>query len=400
MDSHDNAGLPWPGDELVARVAAGVDRDAFYESGRQSVRDLEAVLATVERLPSSYGDILDFGCGCGRIMLWLKELAATSALYGVDVDARAIRWAQENLPWATFEVNGLLPPLDFADQSFDLVYNHSVFTHLDEDHQDQWLAELWRVTRPGGHLVLSVHGEAPLELFEKASANAGGDPSHLRDELNRDGIAFVERDAFTGGPHAADYHSTYHAPWYVFEHWSRYFDVRAYLPRRSLGYQDFVLLERRASDTAVPVAGPRRPTRRATIAGPQATSSAGPSLRPEVARALARPLDGPAMDGPARYGAGTRLARKAARRLLDNYANYQRGVDQDLRDAVAALDAAVSDLSAQLDDLRRSIRVDGVLTLQESNARLWDSMGRQGERVNRLEADLWTAIETSRPAAP
>jgi len=41
--------------------------------------------------------------------------------------------------------------------------------------------------------------------------------------------------------------------------------------------------------------------------------------------------------------------------------------------------------------------VDGVLTLQESNGRLWDSMARQGERVNRLEADLWEAIDALRP---
>ncbi|HWI03066.1 MAG TPA: hypothetical protein VNT52_04455, partial [Acidimicrobiales bacterium] len=34
------------------------------------------------------------------------------------------------------------------------------------------------------------------------------------------------------------------------------------------------------------------------------------------------------------------------------------------------------------------------LNLRESNARLSDALQRQGERVNRLEADLWAAIET------
>ncbi len=377
-------------------MAAGTDREAFYESGRQSVRDLQATLGAIDRTLSDYGDIYDFGCGCGRILLWLEDLAATSRLHGSDVDARAIRWAQENLPWASFTVNRPVPPLDYPDASFDLVYNHSVFTHLDEEHQDRWLAELWRVTRPGGHLLLSVHGEAPLALFENASRGAGGDPSHLREELDRAGIAFVDRDAFTGGPHDGSYHSTYHAAWYVFGHWSRYFRVRAYVASRSLGFQDFVVLERRAEDQSVPrpasvPAASYRPAEPAPADG-------GPTL-PEVARAAARPLDGPAVDAPARYGAASLAARRAALRLLDNYAGYQREVDRGLVEAVRALDGAVAGLSRQLDELRRSVRVDGVLTLQESTGRLWDSVGRQGERVNRLEADLWEAIDALRPGA-
>ena len=392
----DAAELPWPGDELVSRVAAGTDREAFYESGRQSVRDLAAALATLGRGLADYGDVLDFGCGCGRILLWLEDAAAATRLHGCDVDARAIRWAAGNLPWARFTVNGTVPPLDYADCSFDLVYNHSVFTHLDEHHQDLWLAELWRVTRPGGHLVLTVHGERPLAVFEEASRGAGGDPGYLRRQRDDEGIAFVARDAFTGGPHAGGYHSSFHAPWYVFEHWSRFFEVRGYLPARSLGYQDVVLLERRAGDTAVPrpaaVARPRRAPA-AEPAGPAVTA------RAEVARAATRPLDGPGVDAPARYGAGSRLARRAALRLLDNYASYQRGVDEDVRAALAALDRDLSELASQLEDLRAAVRVDGVLTLQESNARLWDALARQGERVNRLEADLWSAVDGHPPTA-
>ena len=390
---------PWPGDELVSRVAAGTDRAAFYESGRQSIRDLQATLGAIDKKLSDYGDIYDFGCGCGRIMLWLEELATTSRLHGSDVDARAIRWAQENLPWATFTVNQTKPPLDYPDASFDLVYNHSVFTHLDEEHQDLWLAELWRVTRPGGHLLLSVHGEGPLTLFENASRGAGGDPSHLREELDRSGIAFIDRDAFTGGPHDGSYHSTYHAAWYVYEHWSRYFRVRAYVADRSLGYQDFVVLERRVEDDAVPrPPAPRASRRPAPGAAGAAIKAPGAPTLPEVAAAVARPLDGPAVDAPSRYGAATLAARRAALRLLDNYAGYQREVDRGLVEAVRALDAAVADLTGQLDDLRRSVRVDGVLTLQESTGRLWDSMDRQGQRVNRLEADLWAAIDAVGPS--
>ncbi|MGH9177833.1 MAG: class I SAM-dependent methyltransferase, partial [Acidimicrobiales bacterium] len=179
-------------------MAGGLDRAAFYESGRQSVRDIEAVLAVMGRSMSSYRRIYDFGCGCGRILLWLGHLSETSEVYGSDIDARAVRWAQEQFPWAQLSVNQPLPPLEHPDASFDLVYNHSVFTHIDEQYQDLWLAELRRVTKPGANLLLSVHGENAFFEYEAASRNAGGNPQLVRDQLASEGIAFIREDPWVG----------------------------------------------------------------------------------------------------------------------------------------------------------------------------------------------------------
>ena len=375
--------------ELVSRVAGGPDRAAFYESGRQSVRDLTAVLSTIGRQLDDFGTILDFGCGCGRILLWLRWLGERSTIHGVDVDARAIRWAGENLPWAQFAVNDHQPPLPFADATFDLVYNHSVFTHLDEEHQDLWLAELRRVTKPGGILVLSVHGEKPLADFEEGSRNAGGDPSPVREEVRRRGIAFVKHDGHVGGPHDAGYHSTFHAPWYVLDHWSSYFNVKAYVLLGSLGFQDFVLLERRPDG----VPGPAGTRPLPQVATPAAAAAEGGACLPEVDHAVRRPLHGPAPEAPGRFGPVTRGVRKAVLRAISQYADYQREVDRDMQRAVRALDGAVAEVNRELDRLRSAERVHGVLTLNESNVRLWDSLNKHGERINRLEEDLWAAID-------
>lgn len=387
----------------MSRVAGGLDRAAFYESGRQSVRDIEAVLAVIGRNMASYERIFDFGCGCGRILLWLEHLAATSKVYGSDIDARAVRWAQEAFPWATLGVNQPLPPLDYPDASFDLVYNHSVFTHLDEEHQDRWLEELQRVTRPGGHLVLSVHGEKALADFEEGSRGAGGNPEAIRDEVVNRGISFIAHDSFTGGPFPDAYHSTFHAPWYVLEHWSRYFAVRAYVPQGSLGFQDFVLLERRAEG------GTTTAARRAGSSPPRFFSECrtavteAPAPRPfdgAVQRAVSMPLHGPAPESPARFGTASVAVRKAVLRVLSHYADYQRGVDRQFQEALAEVESKLADVTRLLEQARDAGLIDGVLTLRESDVRLWDSLKRQGERVNRLEADLWEAIEQRSPAAP
>ena len=229
VDDERVAGLPWPGEELAARVSGTTDREAFLASGRRSVDDIERALAVTGHSLDSFERILDFGCGSGRILVWLRELGKRAELHGVDIDGRAIAWVSENLPWVTARVNQARPPLDVPDGFFDLIYNHSVFTHIDESYQDEWLTELQRVTPAGGIVLLSVHGDHVVNEVAGASAAGGGDPSSVRRQLAEHGIVFLADDAWVGGPFPDFYHTTLHAPWYVFAHWSRWFTIRAYL---------------------------------------------------------------------------------------------------------------------------------------------------------------------------
>ena len=52
-------------------------------------------------------------------------------------------------------VNRDVPPLDVADDTYDLVYAFSVFTHL-TDSWSAWLLELHRVLKPGGLFVVTI----------------------------------------------------------------------------------------------------------------------------------------------------------------------------------------------------------------------------------------------------
>jgi ubiquinone/menaquinone biosynthesis C-methylase UbiE len=99
---------------------------------------------------------LDWGCGCGRIARWLApEVAATGGDFlGCDLNPKLVAWCEKNLPGRYFP-NGLRPPLDLPDEAVDLVYAHSVLTHLTEPTAIAWLAEVRRVLRPGGLALLT-----------------------------------------------------------------------------------------------------------------------------------------------------------------------------------------------------------------------------------------------------
>lgn len=386
--------MPWPDDELIYRVTGYTDRTTFYDSGYQSVQDLEAVLAAAGRSLSSFATILDFGSGCGRITLWLEHLGSSSSLHGTDIDARAMAWAEANIPWSQSKVNQPLPPLDYPDGFFDLVFSHSVFTHIDEHYQDQWLTELRRVVKPGGYVILSLHGETAFKVFEQAVADRGGDPSVIRRELGTRGISFIKDDAFTGGPFPDFYHSTFHAPWYVFEHWSRWFDVIAFLPKRSMGYQDFVLLERpvgELGELGTSAFSPDTMTRRSRMAldieGDGSDSGTAELALDRAGRLL---HEGRQDDQQSTAG----LIRQA-RRLLAKVLGAppdQQSVNARQQEVDRALFTALWELDASVSAATRS----GGVPLAELNARLWDAIRLQGERINRLENDLWEAVRSQK----
>ncbi len=152
-------GLPVPPPELIVRVAGTPDAAWFLEGGRLGYESVRAGVPLEE-----VGSVLDFGCGCGRVTRYWRAFPGEVA--GTDLSEEAVAWCRANLPFARFEVNGLEPPLAFPSASFDLVYGLSVFTHLAEDTQARWLAELRRVLRPGGRLVLSTHGERYRERLD------------------------------------------------------------------------------------------------------------------------------------------------------------------------------------------------------------------------------------------
>jgi len=161
-ESEPDDGLPVPPGRLRVRVAWTGDASWFLESGRRAEASIRAALARQGTAPEELGALLDFGCGCGRVTRRWASLDGVGVA-GSDTSVDAVAWCRRNLPFARFSVNGPAPPLAFADESFDLVYALSVFTHLEEEAQLAWMRELRRVLRPGGLLLVTTHGAAYVD---------------------------------------------------------------------------------------------------------------------------------------------------------------------------------------------------------------------------------------------
>jgi SAM-dependent methyltransferase len=225
---------PIPPTLLRVRVGGWEDPDHFLGVGRKIYWDIKRLLRSVDRLLSDFSTILDFGCGCGRLTRYLVP-SAGQKLVGIDIDPESIAWCNEHLvrERVAFAVNRDTPPLSFEDASIDLVIGISVFSHLPEDLQFAWLAELARIIRPGGILIASVHGGTLLPQET---------PPETREKFEREGFLYAKG---FGTPGLPDYYQTaYHDPDYVHANWHKGFRLIFELMRGINNHQDAYVFER------------------------------------------------------------------------------------------------------------------------------------------------------------
>jgi cyclopropane fatty-acyl-phospholipid synthase-like methyltransferase len=190
---------------------------------------------------ADFKTILDWGCGCARVTCFVAEFAP-GKITGIDIDPDNIAWCKKNITEAEFESIGLHPPSRFSDGSFDLVYGISVFTHLSEADQDRWLAELQRITKPDAAVLMSIQGE--IAFFRVDS-----DFSRFC-ALEKEGLYVYGRSpdldqVLPEMKESGYYKNVFHSRRYIYERWSRYFEIVEVIDAAFTGYQDLVIMRRR-----------------------------------------------------------------------------------------------------------------------------------------------------------
>ena len=160
-------GLPIPPDRLLYMISGDASVSS-YLAGRRTADGIRSLLAEAGRPLEGMSAMLDFGCGCGRVLRHWS--AAQPAAFGCDYDRDLVQWCQQNLPHADVTSNELLPPLPYKSGSFDLAYAISVFTHMPGHAQRQWINEMRRVLREDGVLLATFHGSAFMHLLTEPEA--------------------------------------------------------------------------------------------------------------------------------------------------------------------------------------------------------------------------------------
>lgn len=141
MVDSDRISEPYQPEGSLSKSAVRGEPGYVWRSGQ------ERRLQMIQRWSDLSGRILDDGCGLGTYLEAFEPYSAHR--FGLEVEIeRAVR----ALPRAEGIVQALGEQLPFSDDSFDCVLSNEVLEHVTDDRRA--LAEMVRVTRPGGRILI------------------------------------------------------------------------------------------------------------------------------------------------------------------------------------------------------------------------------------------------------
>jgi len=170
------------------------------------------------------------------------------------VNGRLIDWCQHNLDRVTTTRNEPAPPLNAATAQYDFVFSLSIFTHLPEKSMLAWLDELVRVTVDNGIVLLTTHGYPALDTICSSAQHQAmlqltpAEALEMRESFKKKRFQYrrysseVVKEADAG----EDYGNGFTHEDYIRERWCKNFEIVEFLTGGLRGWQDVVVLRRRA----------------------------------------------------------------------------------------------------------------------------------------------------------
>lgn len=103
--------------------------------------------------------VLDVGCGTGGVTIPARQrVGATGKVSGIDPSPDMIASARKKAQRKGLQIDfqsGVIEDLPYPDASFDVVTSSLMMHHLPEHLQVKGLAEIYRVLKPGGRLLIA-----------------------------------------------------------------------------------------------------------------------------------------------------------------------------------------------------------------------------------------------------
>lgn len=100
--------------------------------------------------------ILDFGCGIGSNIPYLKEFFTNSKLLACDVSSESIKIAEKNYPYCNFQTIKSIEDLK-QYKNIDCIFASTVFHHIPPEEHECWIKGLYESMNENSYLFIFEH---------------------------------------------------------------------------------------------------------------------------------------------------------------------------------------------------------------------------------------------------
>jgi SAM-dependent methyltransferase len=167
--------------DLLGRVSTRVHpRDAMYVPGQadhylsvglSARRVIDTALKSHSQ--PSIRSVLDFPCGYGRVLRFLRLMFPDARCTGVEIDPGALAFCRR-----AFGIETVLSRMDFGmlplpRDHFDLIWCGSLLTHLDEPSACALLQTFHRCLGEDGLCVFTTHGRHSADWIRSGDVTYG-----------------------------------------------------------------------------------------------------------------------------------------------------------------------------------------------------------------------------------
>lgn len=148
------------------QLAANYDHERFANSYGRYIDLLERGILAVWLGDADKADVVDFGCGTGRLLDF--------AMTGVDGSAQMLRVAAGKFPDRRL-IHANLTDIPLADRSATAALCFHVLMHLDPETLHSVLRTAARIVRPGGKLIMDIPSAPRRALGRRPPSGWHGD---------------------------------------------------------------------------------------------------------------------------------------------------------------------------------------------------------------------------------
>ena len=149
-----------PNDEIMNYIVGrGFSAKEYFNQGRKNAFTFTEAIHRCKPALLKGKQVLDYGCGHGRICRYLPKLLSPSKFFVVDVWDDAVNFCAEEFNATPFLITDEKTLSDYNTQ-FDVILSYSVFSHLPPSSFKFYMSEIAKCLKNDGILLFTTKGEA------------------------------------------------------------------------------------------------------------------------------------------------------------------------------------------------------------------------------------------------